>query len=154
MPGEAMNSTRNVSRTLPEWSGRYTRRMPVSWSPYGLNFIWRQSITRNWTNWELCISKRLKTASATGSIRDISAHSMTPTIRKHVNCSGIRWMNISTAWVSMPGGWMPPNRMYRTIRIWITGRSCADRLIWALLPNISMPMPWWMRRQSMTDSVA
>ena len=42
--------------------------------------------------------------------------------------------------VSMPGGWMPANRMYVTVPTWNIGRLCADLRRWVPLRNFSMLM--------------
>ena len=78
---------------------------------------------------------------------------MTLMIRMHVNCFGSRCMSTIIRWVSMPGGWMPANRMYVTVPIWNIGRLCADLRRWVPLRNFSMLMHWWMQKPFMTVSV-
>ena len=56
------------------------------------------------------------------------------------NCSGSRCTNIIIRWVLMPGGWMPANRTYATVRICNIVRIYAVLQHWDLLPNISMLM--------------
>ena len=84
----------------------------------------------------------VKTVSVIGSDKGISAHSMTHMPKVHANYSGNSSKKTYIHWVSMPGGWMLPNRTSRIIPTWITGRSCAAPLPSALPQNTSTPIRW------------